>query len=40
VTDSAFEGGLAEAGVVVLEENESVIGEMGQARDLLAAASK
>ncbi len=35
-----FERGFAEAEVVLLEENEAVIGEMGQVPDLLTAASK
>ncbi len=35
-----FERGFANAAVVILEENEAVIGEMGQVPDLLAAASR
>jgi alginate O-acetyltransferase complex protein AlgJ len=37
-TDEAFRRGLAWGDVVLLEENEAVIGEMGQVPDLLAAA--
>jgi hypothetical protein len=39
-TTESFEASLAEADLVLLEENESVIARMGQVADLLAAARK
>ncbi|MEK4034790.1 alginate O-acetyltransferase [Methylocystis sp. IM3] len=38
--DSEFQRGFAASEVVLLEENEAVIGEMGQVPDLLAAATR